>query len=227
MTDNSRFSIAKTSLADVRASVVVFLVALPLCVGVAVASGVPAELGIVTGIVGGLVAGFLPGSSLQVSGPAAGLTVLVAEAVARHGLPALGVIAAGAGLVQILLGLLRLGSWFQAISPSVVRGMLTGIGIVLVLGQLYPLAASAAPAGTVAKLLGLPALLAGVGGSASSLWTLGIGLLTLGILVTWGRVPERLRAVPAPLVAVAAAAGLVWRSTCPWPGWRSARCPAR
>src|SRR5690606_12311108 len=75
---------------DVLASLVVFLVALPLCVGVAVASGVPAELGLVTGIVGGLVVGFLPGSRFQVSGPAAGLTVLVYEAVHEFGLGALG-----------------------------------------------------------------------------------------------------------------------------------------
>ncbi|WP_239135056.1 SulP family inorganic anion transporter [Streptomyces sp. SID12488] len=69
--------------ADLFGSLVVFLVALPLCGGVAVASGVPAELGLVTGIGGGLVAGLLPGSSLRVSGPAAGMTVLVHEAVQR------------------------------------------------------------------------------------------------------------------------------------------------
>lgn len=95
--------------ADLSASLVVFLVALPLCVGVAIASGVPAELGLVTGIVGGLVAGVLPGSSLQVSGPAAGLTVLVYEAVQTYGLRALGVLVLCAGLVQLLLGALRLG----------------------------------------------------------------------------------------------------------------------
>ncbi|WP_244317990.1 SulP family inorganic anion transporter, partial [Streptomyces chryseus] len=85
---------------DLTASLVVFLVALPLCVGVAVASGVPAELGLITGIVGGLVAGALPGSSLHVSGPAAGLTVLVYEAVQRYGVGALGVLVLAAGLVQ-------------------------------------------------------------------------------------------------------------------------------
>ena len=67
----------------------------------AVASGVPAELGLVTGIVGGLVTGLLPGSSLQVSGPAAGLTVLVFEAVQEYGLGALGVIVLAAGLLQL------------------------------------------------------------------------------------------------------------------------------
>ncbi len=81
-----------TLRADFTASLVVFLVAVPLCVGIAVASGVPAELGLLTGIVGGLVTGFLPGSSIQVSGPAAGLTVLVYEAVQTYGIGALGVL---------------------------------------------------------------------------------------------------------------------------------------
>src|ERR1041385_8861558 len=96
---------------DFAASLVVFLVALPLCVGVAVASGVPAELGLITGIVGGIVTGLLPGSSLQVSGPAAGLTVLVFEAVREHGLPALGVIVLAAGLLQLAMGFLKIGRW--------------------------------------------------------------------------------------------------------------------
>src|SRR3954451_529252 len=97
----------KTLRRDAAASLVVFLVALPLCVGVAVASGVPAELGLVTGIVGGLVTGLLPGSSLQVSGPAAGLTVLVFEAVQAYGLSTLGVLVLAAGLIQLVMGALR------------------------------------------------------------------------------------------------------------------------
>jgi MFS superfamily sulfate permease-like transporter len=196
-----------TLLPDLGASLVVFLVALPLCVGVAVASGAPAELGIVTGIVGGLVAGALPGSSLQVSGPAAGLTIIVAEAVSTHGLPALGVIVIGAGLLQLLLGTLRLGTWFQAISPSVVQGMLAGIGIVLILGQLYPLAGGTAPGESLAKLTGLPALVTGLGGPAARS-AAGLGLVTLALLVLWPKLPGKLRAVPAPLVAVLAASVL-------------------
>src|SRR3954462_2118816 len=101
--------------ADLTASVVVFLVAVPLCVGVAVASGVPAELGLITGIVGGLVTGFLPGSSLQVSGPAAGLTVLVYEAVQEYGVAALGVLVLISGLLQLAMGALGFGRWFRAI----------------------------------------------------------------------------------------------------------------
>src|ERR1700742_4678967 len=107
------FSARDTFWRDTLASLVVFLVALPLCVGVAVASGVPAELGLVTGIVGGLVTGAMPGSSLQVSGPAAGLTALVYEAVHTHGLPALGLIVLSAGLIQLVLGALHCGHWFR------------------------------------------------------------------------------------------------------------------
>lgn len=144
--------------ADLFASLVVFLVALPLCVGVAIASGVPAELGLVTGIVGGLVAGVLPGSSLQVSGPAAGLTVLVYEAVQRYGVGALGVLVFGAGLVQLGLGVLRLGRWFRAVSVAVVQGMLAGIGLVLIAGQVYALGDANAPGGGLGKLAGLVSL---------------------------------------------------------------------
>ena len=159
---------------DLGASVVVFLVALPLCVGVAVASGVPAELGIVTGVVGGIVVGLLPGSTMQVSGPAAGLTVLVADAVSRHGIQALGVIVLGAGLLQVALGLARCGRWFRAISPAVVQGMLAGIGLVLIFGQLKHLIVS-------------PVALA-------------LGLLTVLIMLLWQRTP--LRVVPGILVGV-------------------------
>ncbi|MYV61605.1 SulP family inorganic anion transporter, partial [Streptomyces sp. SID4931] len=147
---------------DLLASLVVFLVALPLCVGVAVASGVPAELGLVTGIVGGLVVGLLPGSKLQVSGPAAGLTVLVFEAVKEFGLSTLGPIVLAAGLLQVVLGLARFGRWFRAISVSVVQGMLAGIGLIIVLGQVYALADLEQPGSGLAKLAGLPGLAADI-----------------------------------------------------------------
>ncbi|WP_406707662.1 SulP family inorganic anion transporter, partial [Streptomyces griseiscabiei] len=130
---------------EVTASVGVFLVALPLCVGVAVASGVPVELGLVTGIVGGLVVGALPGNGLRVSGPAAGVIVLVYEVVRAYGLPALGVLVLGAGNVQLGLGALRLGRWFRAVSVAVVQGMFAGIGLLLVAGQLYAMGDVAAP----------------------------------------------------------------------------------
>ena len=186
--------------ADLFASLVVFLVALPLCVGIAIASGVPAELGLVTGIVGGLVAGALPGSSLQVSGPAAGLTVLVYEAVHRYGVEALGVLVLGAGLVQLGLGALRLGRWFRAVSMAVVQGMLAGIGLVLVAAQVYALGDVTAPAGGLGKLGGLVALPGRVDPPALS-----VGAATMAVLLLWPRWRRGARLVPAPLVAVALA----------------------
>ncbi|WBB80538.1 SulP family inorganic anion transporter [Micromonospora sp. WMMD882] len=194
--------------ADLSASLVVFLVALPLCVGIAVASGVPAELGLVTGVVGGLLVGLLPGSSLQVSGPAAGLTVLVAEAVDRYGLAGLGTIVLLAGLLQIGLGLFRLGRWFRAISVAVVQGMLAGIGLLLIVGQLHVLAGGVAPHSGVGALAGLPELAGSLGASATARLALGVGVATMAVMLLWDALPGRLRVVPGALVAVVAAAGV-------------------
>ncbi|MET7641955.1 SulP family inorganic anion transporter [Streptomyces sp. NPDC005438] len=191
--------------ADVSASLVVFLVALPLCVGVAVASGVPAELGLVTGIVGGLLVGALPGSTFQVSGPAAGLTVLVYEAVRAYGLETLGVLVLCAGLLQLVMGALRWGRWFRAISVAVVQGMLAGIGLVLIAGQVYTLADRNAPGGGPENLAGLPSLVGGALTSTPQLTALGVGSVTVAVLVLWPRWKAGARAVPGPLAAVALA----------------------
>ncbi|MFE5591423.1 SulP family inorganic anion transporter [Streptomyces sp. NPDC056549] len=191
---------------DVAASLVVFLVALPLCIGVAVASGVPAELGLITGIVGGVVTGLMRGSSLQVSGPAAGLTVLVLEAVRAFGLAALGVIVLAAGLLQIAMGLLRWGRWFRAISLSVVEGMLAGIGLVIIAGQIYAAAGITAPDSGLDKLTALPGALVEALGSRTALMSLAVGAGTVLVIVGWRRVPPRARAVPGALVAVLLAA---------------------
>lgn len=170
--------------------------------GVAVASGVPAELGLVTGIVGGLVAGLMPGSSLQVSGPAAGLTVLVFEAVRQFGLPALGVIVLAAGLLQLAMGALKLGRWFRAISVSVVEGMLAGIGLVIIAGQLYAAAGLKAPASGIDKIAGLPGAFADAMGSTAALASLAIGAGTIAVLVLWKRLPKKAQLVPGALAAV-------------------------
>ncbi|GAB3989411.1 hypothetical protein GCM10029978_114450 [Actinoallomurus acanthiterrae] len=190
---------------DFLSSIVVFLVALPLCIGVAVASGVPAELGLITGIVGGLVAGALPGSSLQVSGPAAGLTVLVYEAVQEYGLRTLGAIVIAAGLIQLVMGLLRFGRWFRAISISVVHGMLAGIGLVLVTGQVHSLFDNKSPGAATANVAGLPGLLTESATEPAALAAGAIGIGTIVVLVGWKHVPKRLQVVPAALVAVALA----------------------
>ncbi|MGI5526665.1 SulP family inorganic anion transporter [Streptomyces syringium] len=190
---------------DVLASLVVFLVALPLCVGVAVASGVPAELGLITGIVGGLVVGALPSSRLQVSGPAAGLTVLVFEAVQEFGLGTLGAIVVATGLLQLALGALGVGRWFRAISVSVVQGMLAGIGLVLLFGQLYTMAGARQPRSGPEKITGIPELAADIASGGRTLTAFMVGAGTIAVLVLWKKAPAALRTVPAPLAAVALA----------------------
>ncbi|MGW2743043.1 SulP family inorganic anion transporter [Streptomyces sp. NPDC001450] len=187
---------------DFAASLVVFLVALPLCVGVAVASGVPAELGLVTGIVGGLVTGLMRGSSLQVSGPAAGLTVLVFEAVQEFGLPMLGAIVLTTGVLQLLMGALRLGRYFRAISVSVVEGMLAGIGLVLIAGQLYPAMAAKAPDSGLGKTAGLPRAFLDALGDGAALASLALCAGTVMVLALWKYAPAKVRTVPGPLAAV-------------------------
>jgi len=122
---------------DFPSSVVVFLVALPLCLGIALASGAPLFSGLMAGIIGGIVVGSLSGSSLSVSGPAAGLTSIVLVAITDFGsfeIFLLSVIIAG--ILQILLGLLRAGSIGHFFPVAVIKGMLAGIGLILILKQI-------------------------------------------------------------------------------------------
>ena len=141
---------------DVASSIVVFFVALPLCMGIAQASGAPIASGIITGIVGGLIVGFFAGSPMQVSGPAAGLTVVVLGLIQEHGLAALGIVVLLAGLVQLTAGLLKLGQWFRAVSPAVIRGMLTGIGIIIVASQIHVMVDDNAKGSPVENLISIP-----------------------------------------------------------------------
>ncbi|MGW7197943.1 SulP family inorganic anion transporter [Streptomyces chryseus] len=193
---------------EITASFVVFLVALPLCIGVAVASGAPPELGIVSGIVGGLVVGLMRGSALQVSGPAAGLAALVAEAVLEHGLAMLGIIVLATGLLQIVLALVRLGRMFQAISVAVVQGMLAGIGLPLMIGQSYAVADSRAPGTPMENLLGLPALVTRTFGTPDALVAAALGTITVLLSFLWKKAPGPLSRVPAALVAVVLGMGV-------------------
>ena len=122
---------------DIPSSIAAFLVALPLCMGIAIASGVPVAAGLMTGIVGGIVVGALAGAPLQVSGPAAGLTVVVYEIVSTRGVGALSIVVLGAGVLQVVAGTFRLGQWFRAVSPAVIHGMLAGIGVLIFASQFH------------------------------------------------------------------------------------------
>ncbi|MFF1385612.1 SulP family inorganic anion transporter [Arthrobacter sp. NPDC058288] len=185
--------------ADVPASLVVFLVALPLSLGIAAASGAPVMAGLIAAAVGGVVAGSLGGSPLQVSGPAAGLTVVVAGLVQEFGWAVTCAITAAAGLVQLLLGVSRAGRAALAVSPVVVRAMLAGIGITIVLQQVQVLLGGKPAGSAVENLVRLPAALTGV-----ELHSALLGLVVIGLLVMWKYLPAAVRKVPGPLAAVAA-----------------------
>lgn len=121
---------------DLPAGLVVFLVALPLCLGIALASNAPLFSGIIAGIIGGIIIGSLSGSNLSVSGPAAGLAVIVAQGITDLGSFDIFVVAVAiSGLIQIVLGVMRLGIVGEFVPNSVIKGMLAAIGIVIFLKQ--------------------------------------------------------------------------------------------
>jgi MFS superfamily sulfate permease-like transporter len=192
---------------DVSASFVVFLVAMPLCMGIAIASGVPPERGLLTGIIGGIVVGLLSGAPLQVSGPAAGLVVLVYEIVEQQGMAALAAILVVAGLLQCIAGLLRLGRWFRAISPAVVHGMLAGSGILIVVAQIHVLVDEKPLSSGIANLAAMPGVVLGafVPEGDSNAAALAVGPVTIAGLLAWERWrPTALRLIPGALIGVAA-----------------------
>jgi len=177
---------------DLLASGVVFLVALPLCMGISIASGMSPMAGIITGIVGGIVVGFLAGSPLQVSGPAAGLTVLVWQLVQEQGLEMLGVIVLFAGLFQFAAGIFKLGQGFRAVSPAVIHGMLAGIGVLILASQFHVML-DFPPVGTpIQNLLGIPSSIISAISAGDSHLTAGqIGLLTIVVIVLWSSVTPK------------------------------------
>lgn len=205
--------------ADLLASIVVFLVALPLSMGIAIASGVPMEkavpVGLTTAIVGGLVVGFIAGCPLQVSGPAAGLVVLVALEIEKHGFEMLGVIVLLAGVIQILAGLVRMGQWFRAVSPAVIQGMLAGIGVLIFAAQFHVMVDDKPPGtghefGGIINLATIPqAIWKGFTEPAHQGAAL-TGLFTIAAIVLWSVYSsKRLKLLPAPLVGVVLATGAV------------------
>jgi MFS superfamily sulfate permease-like transporter len=194
---------------ELLASVVVFLVALPLCMGIAIASGVPPAMGLVSGIIGGIVVGTLAGSPLQVSGPAAGLAVIVFEIVQEHGIAVVPVVVAVAGLLQLVAGQLRLGGVFRAVSPAVIHGMLAGIGVLIFASQFHVMVDDAPSSNGLTNLLTVPgAVYKGLVPMDDSPHHLAaaVGVITLVSLLAWDfvrkRAPAAIAVIPSPLVGI-------------------------
>lgn len=190
---------------DFFASLVVFLVALPLCIGISIASGLSPFAGILSGIIGGIVVGSLSGSPLQVSGPAAGLIILIYEIVQQYGVQSLGVIILAAGLIQILFGLLNWGKWFRAISPAIIQGMLSGIGISILLNQFYIMLDTAPgknPIDNIHHILGTIHHAVFTMDTSTHHIAACIGALTIIIIMGWKYLPKKFKIIPGSLVAV-------------------------
>jgi MFS superfamily sulfate permease-like transporter len=197
---------------DLSASLVVFLVALPLCMGIALASGMPPASGLATGIIGGLVVGFIAGQPLQVSGPAAGLAVIVFQLVREHGIAALGPLLMIAGAVQLTAGLLKAGRYFRAISPEVIHGMLAGIGVLIVIQQFHVVLDRSPKHSGPENILGMwDAIFGGLfplNGSKEEAAAL-VGVTTMAVMILWEKLrPARLKLVPGALLGIAAATAL-------------------
>ena len=196
----------KTFAQDALASVVVFLVALPLCMGIAIASGAPPFAGLITGIIGGLVAGSLSGCALQVSGPAAGLAVIIFELIREYGFAMLGPIIVLAGVFQVAAGLLKAGQLFRSIAPAVVYGMLAGIGVLIFAAQFHVMVDDAPRENGIRNLLAIPeSIYKGAVPADGHVHHLAayIGLATILVLLAWNKLaPKQLKWVPGALVGV-------------------------
>jgi MFS superfamily sulfate permease-like transporter len=177
--------------------------------GIAIASGAPPAAGLVTGIIGGLVAGSLAGCPLQVSGPAAGLAVIVYEIIEKYGFSALGPIVVVAGLIQLVAGFLKVGQVFRSIAPAVVYGMLAGIGILIFGAQFHVMVDDSPKANGIQNLISIPmAIVKAVRpqADASHHFAALLGLITIVSLIAWNKLaPKKLKWVPGALIAVVAA----------------------
>lgn len=204
-------------LRDLIAGSVVFLVALPLCLGIALASGAPLISGLLAGIIGGVLVGLLSGSHTSVTGPAAGLTAIVASQIAELGsFEAFLVALVIGGCLQIALGLAKAGFIAAFFPSSVIKGLLAAIGLILILKQLpYVLGHIREPGSSLSDpsvtesalranphehpLIALGDLLSGSFHAGAML----IGLASILLLLVWERTPQLKRSlVPAPLVVV-------------------------
>ena len=223
---------------DFMASIVVFLVALPLCIGIAVAVGVSPARALITGIIGGICVGMIAGSPLQVSGPAAGLFVIIADLLASgrekflatagemseeaaeaaavdYSLVVLGCCVVLAGLIQIVAGRLHLGQWFRAVSPAVIKGMLSGIGILILVSQFHVMLDHQAlwhgekAHGGLQYMATIPeAILKCFSSDTSTTHHLAAltGIIAMVCFVVWPLVvPKKLKFLPAALIGILAA----------------------
>jgi SulP family sulfate permease len=189
--------------ADVVAGVIVGIVALPLAIAFAIASGLPPAAGLWTAIVAGFLISALGGSRVQIGGPTGAFVVIVYGIVQQHGVDGLAVATMMGGAILVILGLLRLGSMIRFVPFPVITGFTSAIGVTIGVQQIdsaFGLEAAAYPPHAIARIAAYAEHLPSLNG-----WALGICALTIAILILWPRISEKL---PAPFVALIAATAL-------------------
>ena len=189
---------------DVTAGVIVAIIALPLSIALALASGVSPEQGLYTAIVAGFLISALGGSKVQIAGPTAAFATIVAGIVARSGMEGLATATILAGVILILMGVLRMGSMIKFIPYTITVGFTAGIAVTILIGQIkdfFGLTFVNAPVETMEKLEEAVRAFSTVNPAA-----VGVGCLSLAVLIFWPRVSQK---IPASLIAVIAASAAV------------------
>ena len=189
---------------DVTAGIIVAIIALPLSIALALASGVGPEQGLYTAVVAGFIVSLLGGSRVQIAGPTAAFATIVAGIVMRQGMDGLIIATVMAGIIMVIMGLCKFGSLIKYIPGTITAGFTFGIAVTIVIGQVkdfFGLRFSSSPIETIDKI-------AEIGKSIASFNPMSflIGLLSLGILIFW---PKKLEKIPASLIAVLVCSALV------------------
>ena len=189
----------KQFVSDLTAGLIVAIIALPLSIALAIASGVSPEKGLYTAIVAGLVISLLGGSRVNISGPTAAFATIVAGIVVQHGIDGLAIATVMAGIILILMGVLRLGSLIKYIPETITVGFTSGIAVTIVIGQIKDFLGITFAPGTNA--IEAPEKIAAIVESFSTLnpLALAVGLVALAILIVWPKVSKK---IPGSLIAV-------------------------
>lgn len=216
MSEKNNQSLIQSIPGNIISSLVVFLVALPLCIGIATACGLTPDKGLVAGAIGGIVVGLFGGAPLQVSGPANGLIPVIAELASEHGIIILGAAVMLAGMFQALAGIFRLGVFFRALCPSVIYGLMAGFGLVIFSSQIMTALNGNPKATFLGNMVAIPNEFIKIFSSTASLHALIVSVFTLGSILLWnsfisklnkdntslGRLTLILKRTPAYLIAI-------------------------
>ena len=190
---------SKAYISDIVAGIIVAIIALPLSIALAIASGATPEMGLFTAIIAGFTTALLGGSKVNITGPTAAFATIVAGIIVNEGFDGLFLATLMAGALLILMGLLRIGTLIKYIPHTITIGFTAGIAVTLVIGQLKDFLGLSYPAGTVAIETVEKLELVVKHFSSFNPWAFGVGLLGLAILIVWAKISKK---IPGSLIAV-------------------------